>query len=94
MKIEPKQYIVVFASGKNLSVKGQEMHTNFRLNAFKDTVILSNIRGQIVSETLINRLKPDTSWGLVPGTDKWQVFTQPTPGYPNNEQGWNAFQHK
>jgi hypothetical protein len=95
MQIQPKQYLVVFASGKNRSVAGKELHTSFRLNSFKDTVILSNLRGQIVSETQYDNMKSDTSWGLKPGTpDTWQVFTQPTPGQSNDEAGWNALQPK
>lgn len=89
-----KSCIVVFASGKDRAVAGQELHTDFKLNAMQDTVLLSNLRGQIVSEVQISNLKPDTSYALTPGTGKWQAFTEPTPGYPNDEEGWNALQPK
>jgi hypothetical protein len=94
LTIEPGKYIVVFLSGKNRSEEGKELHADFRANGYKDTVMLSNLRGQVVSEVQINDLKPDESYALVPGTDKWEVFTHPTPGYPNNEEGWNALQPK
>jgi hypothetical protein len=94
MKIEPGQYIVVFCSGKNRAVAGKELHTDFRINAFSDTVVLSNLRGQIVSEVKINRLDNDQSYALTPGTDEWQAQSHPTPGYPNTEEGWNSFQSK
>jgi hypothetical protein len=92
MAIEPKQYLVVFASGKNRSNSNRELHTDFKINSFQNTVVLSNLRGQIVSEVSYSDLKADTSWGLVPGTDQWRMFTQPTPGEPNNGEGWNTFQ--
>lgn len=94
MKLAPKEYKVVFVSGKNRTDPTKDLHANFRLNGFKDIVLLSNLRGQIVSEISINNLKADTSFGAVPGSDKWQVFVHPTPGYPNNEEGWNALQPK
>lgn len=92
MEIQPGQYLVVFASGKNRSVSGKELHTDFGLDSYKGAVLLSNFRGQIVSEVQYSDLKPDTTLGLIPGTDRWQPFSQPTPGQPNNGNGWNAFQ--
>ena len=92
MEIQPKQYLIVFASGKNRSVSGKELHTDFGLDSYQDTVLLSNFRGQIVSEAQYCNPKTETTLGLIPGTDKWQPFTQPTPGQPNNGDGWNAFQ--
>lgn len=92
--LEPGQYIVVFCSGKNHAVEGEELHTDFRLNAFQETVLLSNLRGQIVngSQVQINRQNNDESFGRVPGSDTWQPFAHPTPGHPNDEAGWNEFQ--
>ena len=92
MKLGPKKYLTVFVSGKNQSEAGKELHTDFRLNAFKDTILLSNFRGQIVSQIAINNLKSDTSFGMVPGTTNWEIFTHPTPGQPNNEDGFIALQ--
>ena len=92
VKLGGGQRLLVYASGKNRSDPAKGLHTDFRLNGFKDTVLLSNFRGQIVSEIAINDLKADTSFGIVPGTDNWQVFTHPTPGQPNTEEGYNALQ--
>ena len=92
VKLGAGQRLLVYASGKNRSEAEKALHANFRLNGFKDAILLANFRGQIVSEVQINDLKADTSFGLVPGTDTWQVFTHPTPGQPNTEEGYNALQ--
>lgn len=92
VEIGPGEHIVVYLSGKNRAQPEKNLHTDFRLDAFHDTLLLSNLRGQIVREVQIDDLKGDASYGLVPGTDTWQAFSQPTPGYPNNQDGWNAFQ--
>lgn len=91
-EIGPGEYLIVFLSGKNRTDAGKELHTNFKLKNDGESVYLSNLRGQIMSEVYIDGLKDDLSYALVPGTERWQVYTQPTPGYPNTADGWNAFQ--
>ena len=91
-KIGPGEYLVVFLSGKNRADSGKELHTDFRINDFEDTVLLSNLRGQIVSEIKISDVAEDMSYALVPGTGEWRVHSQPTPGFPNTTEGWNALQ--
>jgi hypothetical protein len=94
MKIEAKQCIVVFLSHKDRAVSGKELHANFRLNAFKDTILLSNLMGQIVDEVQINNMKPDESFGRILGSDKWKAFIHPTPGFENTEVASTATQPK
>lgn len=89
--IGPGEYMIVFLSGKNRSTAGEELHTNFKLNASKDTLLLSNLRGKVINEVQISDLESDHSYGLIPGTDTCQVLVRPTPYYPNNEEGWSAF---
>lgn len=91
-QIGPGEYRIVFLSGKNRSVSGEELHTNFKASNYSESIYLANLRGQIVSEVHIDDLKEDLSYALIPDTGRWQVFSQPTPGYPNTENGWNAFQ--
>lgn len=86
------KYLVVFLSGKDRAEAGKELHASFRVNAFKDTMLLSNFLGQIVSEVQISGLKDDASLGLAPGADAWQLFRQPTPGFANDGEGWLQFQ--
>lgn len=43
------QYLVVFASGKNRAVSGQQLHTNFALSSAGETLLLSRADGSLAS---------------------------------------------
>jgi len=90
-QISPSEHLIVFLSGKNRSVSKEELHTDFKLNTFKDTVLLSNRCGQIVCEVPIRDLQGDMSYAQAPDSGEWRVNAQPTPGYPNTVEGWNEF---
>ncbi len=92
VKIAPKQYLVVYLSGKNRTDPAEELHANFGVSSYQESLYLANVQGMIASEIQINNLKDDTSYGLIPGTDQWKVFTHPTPGQANTEDGFNALQ--
>lgn len=87
--IQPGGYYVVFASGKDRpGGDGNLPHTNFKLGAEGETIVLSDILRQMIDRTTFDNLAQDTSWGRVPGLDNvWQVFLQPTPGLPNTKVG-------
>ena len=48
--LQPGQYLVVFASGKNRRVPGQELHANFRLSGDGEMIRLSDPEGQVISQ--------------------------------------------
>ncbi len=87
--IEPGAYYLVFASGKNRSgADGTHPHTNFRLSAEGETVILSDILRQMVDRVTYDLMEDDTSFGRREGlSTSWKIFNQPTPGFPNNRSG-------
>lgn len=91
-QIQPGEYLVIFLSGKNKAGTSAQLHTDFKLNTYEDTVLLSNQRGQIVSKVDIRDVKEDLSYALIPSTGQWKLYSQPTPGYPNTTEGWNALQ--
>lgn len=83
--IEAGDYLVVFASGKNRSVAGQELHTGFALSAAGQYLALLGPSG-----TLVDSFSPgfpaqfdDVSYGRVPGGGI-DYFTGPTPGQLND----------
>ncbi len=87
--IHPGEYYVVFASGKNRTGgDGKYPHTNFKLAAEGETVILSDILAQTIDRVTYDNLGKDVSWGRVVGLDHtWQVYNQPTPGMANDRSG-------
>ncbi|NLG36948.1 MAG: hypothetical protein GX549_02940, partial [Clostridiales bacterium] len=90
--IEPGAYLLVFASGKDRVDPSGVLHTSFRLNSIKETVVVSNERGIILDSVTITDLASDNSTARVGGGDVWEVFTAATPGYPNTDEGFNSFQ--
>lgn len=87
--LQPQQYLVVFASGKNKS-QG-ELHTNFKLDAGGERVALINPQGQTVSEFGPIVLLEDVSFGYGPNGTGNAYFAEPTPGKPNLSEMYSGF---
>jgi hypothetical protein len=65
VSINANGYLVVFASGKDRRVSGQNLHTSFRLRAAGETLALVNPDGTtIVSQITFGQQQPDVSYGL------------------------------
>ena len=80
-------YYVVFASGKDRVLAPDKIsHTNFRLSAERETVILTDAQGLLVDKAAIDNLPADNSYGR-DDAGNWKVFNIATPGMPNNSQG-------
>jgi len=91
MTIQPGQYLVVFASGRNTSVAERTLHTSFKLNAMGETLVLSDNMGRILDKVTVGELAADTSY-RVNGSGQWETATQPTPGSSNDDAGYVEFQ--
>lgn len=85
--LEEGQFVVVFASGKDRSSAGNELHTDFSLASEGEYLALTDPDGQEADEIAPSfpPQVPDVSWGVVP----WQVqgthayFYEATPGTVN-----------
>jgi hypothetical protein len=84
VSIGPGEFLVVFASGKNRAVPGDELHTDFRLSEQDDAVILSNRDMDMVDLVRIRRLPKNVSCGR-DTSGHLMYFPEPTPGGANNE---------
>lgn len=81
--IEPYEYLIVYASGKNKCNKEiRECHTNFKLNDKGETVSLLNSNGVVISKIKYEKLDNDMSYSLI--DDKYEI-TFGTP-YKENER--------
>lgn len=86
------QYLLVFASGKDRVISGEELHTNFKLS--KDGEYLALVKpGGVVHQELAPEFPPqfgDVSYGLsfnpAISTD-WVYLQTPTPGSKNGVGG-------
>ena len=65
--LPPKSFLVVFASGKNRAVAGQELHTNFKLSSDGEYLALFAPDGTVGTEIAPQYPPqfPDVSYGLV-----------------------------
>lgn len=82
-------YYVVFCSGKDkVEAERGIPHTNFRISAEKETIILCDSRGHVVDRVMIDNLAEDCSFGRNEAGGL-QVFQTATPGLPNNISGFN-----
>jgi len=85
MVIEPNQFLLVFASGKNKAIAGKELHTNFSIKASGEPLLISHL-GEVVHRVPPISLEANTSYGFQEdGTAPFVVFYNPTPGASNNQ---------
>lgn len=86
--IEPGEYLLVFASGKDKS--GSELHTDFSLSG-DETVYLLSPAGSVANQAACGGTEADVSMAL--GADgEWAQSLYPTPGYENSAAGYDALQ--
>ncbi len=87
--IGPKEYLVIFCSGRGSSVPG-EIHAEFALSAGGESLYLSSYAGNIVDSIVYSEAKEHTSLVFEDGN---QAITSnhPTPAYPNTKEGYEAF---
>ncbi len=83
MVMEPRSYLVVFASGKDRVT--ENVHTNFRLSEY-ETLVVSTQYSEVLVELTIDPLLEDMSRGLQDG--EWLYFSEPTPGKANITHGF------
>lgn len=87
--IPARGYYLVFCSGKDKidQVTGVP-HTNFRISAEKQTIILSDSTGRVVDRVMIDNLPENSSFGR-DENGAMKIFRMATPGLPNTEAGQN-----
>lgn len=88
--LEPNEYLVVFASGKDRRSVGDPLHASFRINAGGESIVLRQAEGGVVDAIRVGALDPDTSLGRSGGDDsQWMVFEgdSVTPGESNHDSG-------
>jgi hypothetical protein len=89
--IYPGEYIVVWASGKDRAVGGNELHLSFSISATGEDVILTAPDGITIDHVLPIPLRTGISYGRLPdGAGSWFYFSEPTPGQSNSGPGFQG----
>lgn len=79
--IKSKSYLLVFASSKDKY--DNEIHTNFKLSSYGETITLTDNQGNIISKINFKEQKNNVSFGYINGKYK---MMNPTPGKKNIEE--------
>lgn len=88
--LESRQYLIVFASGKDRRSPSGRLHTNFKLAPEGEYLGLLNADARVVSEftPLYPAQQPNVSYGRVTGSREiLGFFSTPTPGKANASGG-------
>ena len=87
--MQPNSYLLVWASSKNRVIAGQPLHTNFKISASGEQLVLTNLDGILVSESPQTALPNNVSLGRQPnGTGAWLYFYSSTPNASNSGVGF------
>ena len=82
-------YYLVLCTGKDRTDRIKNApHSNFKISAEKETIILTDSQGHVLDRVMIDNLPLDCSWGRNE-SGQMQVFQTPTPSLPNNQTGFN-----
>ena len=90
--IAPQQYIVVWASGKDVVYSNGEIHTNFSISAEGEVLYLVAPNGTtILDQSSYKYLPPNISMGRKPkGGLTWYIFATATPGLSNSAAAYSG----
>ncbi|MDW7656971.1 MAG: CotH kinase family protein [Bacillota bacterium] len=92
LTVEPGDYLVVWLSGKEKVYEpGQSatLHAPFRLGDQNELLLLSDSRGRRLVAQPLQSLPLNVSCGRsLQALQSWLFFPQPTPGRPNDSQGF------
>ena len=82
--LPPRGYLMILASDEDRYESG-ELHTNFRLSAGGETLLLTADDQEPVDEVQFGAQTTDVSYGrLHDGHPEWVYFTTPSPGRSNS----------
>ncbi len=91
VEIQPGNFLLVWASGKDRTNPNSALHTNFRIASAGEEVLLTDPYGLLFDELPPIPIPTDISYGRQPDAgDNWYYFDEPTPGESNHTQGFSG----
>ena len=92
ISLAPGGYVIVFASGSSSNTESA-LHANFKLTASGGGIYLTDSSGKIIDQIEYKDQVQNVSMGrTVEDPSAWQLYERPTPGYSNDEAGFEAFE--
>ena len=84
-QIQPNEYLIIWASGKDRQQPDQPLHTNFKISASGEPLLLTRPGGETVDQIDAIVVPTDKSYGRYPdGGQKQCYFNSPSPGDSNH----------
>lgn len=84
MELGAGEYLLIWASDKDLAVVGSPLHTNFKISSSGETLYLHDQTGALKHSLEVQGLRAGTSVGLSKQNQNAAYFDQPTPGAENS----------
>lgn len=82
-------YLLVWCSDKNRTTPGQPLHTNWKISASGEQILLTNASGTVVDSVTEPVQTEDISYGRLPnGTGPFVFFADVTPNAANAATGY------
>lgn len=83
--IPPKGYLVIWASDKNKVTNDGQLHTNFKLGALGEKVVLKAPGGDVIDSVAYGSMANDESYGRnTDGGKEFLIFSKATPNTSND----------
>ncbi len=92
ISIKPGEQIAVLCSGDypaSTQADTKALRASFSLPSYNSAVVLSDPYGRTIDRVSIKELGSDMSYAKRNG--QWNETARPTPGYPNNDAGYDQF---
>ena len=87
--IAPGEQLILYASDKDRRNPSQPLHTNFRIKATGEVLMLTSPEAVVVDRVELPPTSADISWGRdTQDPSSWVYFHRPTPGQTNSPDGW------
>jgi hypothetical protein len=88
----PGESVIVFANGMQMTDGAAELTAPFRLSRSGESVVLFDPYDNPVDQVIFDTLETDMSYARDPkNPSAWIKTSRYTPGYPNDDAGWQAF---
>lgn len=85
VRIQPRGFLLVFASDKDRRPADAPLHLNFKIKSSSESLFLTGADSVCWDIVEAPPLQTDLSWGRLPdGSESWDLFSSPTPGKPND----------
>ncbi len=89
--IPAKGVLLVYCSGREGLIDGA-LNAPFGLRSYAEDVVLADKNGGVIDSYSYTQQQADQSMARVPdGSGEWEMTAQPTPGFPNTDEGFAAF---